>query len=122
MQAIYNYTAVHSDELSFSEGDILTLLELADGGAWWKASFRGKKGLAPGNYVEVINKPVMRDIRDSVNDSDEWDSSDGEGMDGGAESGAGIITYYYNDAARTLEVAVSLIATPTYVQLHRAIQ
>ncbi len=119
MQAIYSYSAVHSDELSFNEGDILSLHELADGGAWWKASFRGNKGLAPGNYVEVINKPVMRDIRDSVNDSDEWDSSDGEGE---VESGSGYITYYYNDAARTMEVAAALIATPTYVQLHRAIQ
>ena len=122
VQAVYSYSAAHSDELSFSEGDMLLLHELADGGVWWKASLRGEKGLAPGNYIQVLSRPVVRDIRDSVADSDEWDSSDGEGVEGEARTDSAFLTYYYNNAARTMEVDGTLVTTPTYVQLYRALQ
>jgi len=101
---------------------MLLLHELAEGGIWWKASLKGKKGMAPGNYIQVLSRPVVRDMKDSVADSDEWDSSDGEGMEGAARADSTLLTYYYNDAARTIEVDRTLVTTPTYVQLYRVIQ
>ena len=55
-----------------------------------------------------------------MQDSDEWDSSDEE--DGGGAPRAGSIVYYYNQAARSVEVPLELINKPNYVSLYRAIQ
>ena len=110
---------MHNDELSFKEGDFLSLLELVDGGAWWKAGFRGRTGLAPGNYVEVLKKPVVQNLQDRLQESDEWDSSEDEEGPGAM---MGTITYYYNKAPRSVEVAMELINRPNYTSLYRAIQ
>ena len=117
LQALYSYAAGYSDELSFQEGDILTLSELVDDGMWWHATLEGKSGLAPANYIEVIKNPVVMNFRDQVGDSDEWDSSDDTGC-----GSRGTITYYYNGAAHTVEVDQQLVTTPTFIALHRAIQ
>lgn len=110
---------MHSDELSFQEGEILYLSEQVDGGSWWKATCKGQSGLAPSNYVELITKPVVQNYRDRVQDSDEWDSSDEE--EGGV-SGSGSITYYYNEAARSVDVPMEVIRKPNYISVYRAIQ
>lgn len=118
-KALYDYTAMHEDELSFKEGDFLSLLELVDAGAWWKAGFRGRTGLAPGNYVEVLKKPVVQNMRDRLQESDEWDSSEDEEGPGAMK---GSIFYYYNKAPRSVEVATELIDRPNYTSLYRAVQ
>lgn len=117
-QALYGYTAQHSDELSFQEGDVLCLLEAVDKGAWWRATCRGREGLVPANYVEVVRKPVVLDWRDQVQDSDEWESSEDE-MDGRE---GGCIVYYYNEAARSVDVSDDIINRPNYISVYRAIQ
>lgn len=117
-QALYSYTALHSDELTFQEGELLELTEKVDGGSWWRATYKGQTGLAPANYIELIKKPVVQNFRDRVQESDEWDSSDEEG---GASSN-GSITYYFNGAARSVEVPVGIISKPNYISLYRAIQ
>ena len=120
LQALYDYTAMHSDELSFKEGDILSLLERVDKGLWWRATFRGKSGLAPANYIEVVSKSVVRrNWKDSVQDSDEWDSSEDELE---VEEGNAAIIYYYNDAPRSVSVTRDIIKNPNYIALYRAIQ
>ena len=51
MRAVFNYKAEEEDELSFSEGDILYVLDSSDPD-WWKARCRGVEGLIPTNMVE----------------------------------------------------------------------
>ncbi|XP_053544761.1 relA-associated inhibitor isoform X2 [Bombina bombina] len=49
--ALWDYTAEFSDELSFREGDTVTVLRKdGDGGNWWWASLCGREGYVPRNY------------------------------------------------------------------------
>ena len=53
-RAIYQYTANLNDELSLSPGDLITVHEKqADG--WWIGECRGRTGIFPATYVQVIN-------------------------------------------------------------------
>merc|ERR1719481_668650 len=52
MRAIYTYRAEEEDELSFSEGDILYILDQQDTD-WWRARCKGKEGLVPVNHLET---------------------------------------------------------------------
>ena len=40
------------DELNFFQGDVVEVLETAEGG-WWRGRCRGCEGLFPVNYVDV---------------------------------------------------------------------
>lgn len=51
--ALYQYTAKMDDEVSFSEGDIVTIYRRMDGG-WWEGEAGGKRGWLPSNYVQVL--------------------------------------------------------------------
>jgi len=51
MRAIFDYNAEEEDELSFSVGDILYILDQSEDD-WWKARCKGKEGLIPSNLVE----------------------------------------------------------------------
>jgi len=48
--ALYDYTG-QNDELSFKEGNLITILD-KDSGGWWKGELDGKIGWLPANYVE----------------------------------------------------------------------
>jgi len=52
---LFPYEAAVEDELTLKEGDIITLLsrELPDKG-WWQGELRGKVGVFPDNFVEII--------------------------------------------------------------------
>ncbi|XP_058795300.1 uncharacterized protein LOC131666527 isoform X2 [Phymastichus coffea] len=53
-RAIYQYSANLNDELSLSPGDLITVHEKqADG--WWIGECRGRTGIFPATYVQVIN-------------------------------------------------------------------
>ncbi|XP_030596218.1 GRB2-related adapter protein 2b [Archocentrus centrarchus] len=53
VRALYNFRAEETDELDFSAGDIISVLEFSDQ-AWWRGQLRGKTGLFPSNYTEPI--------------------------------------------------------------------
>lgn len=55
--ALFPYEAVNSDELSLAEGDIVTILsrEVEDKG-WWKGELKGKIGVFPDNFVQIMNQ------------------------------------------------------------------
>lgn len=50
--ALYDYEATNETELSFKEGDILTITE-RDGSGWWYAEIDGRVGFTPANYLQV---------------------------------------------------------------------
>jgi len=52
-KALYPYTGATPEELSFQEGDMLTILK-KDPGGWWEGELRGKRGWLPANYVQEI--------------------------------------------------------------------
>lgn len=51
--ALWGYPAQASDELSFKEGDMVTILQKPEGVDWWWASLCGREGFVPNNYFGV---------------------------------------------------------------------
>ena len=51
-KAVYSYTANNSDELSFSEGETLTIVDATED-EWWKAERDGAIYIVPAGYLEV---------------------------------------------------------------------
>lgn len=54
-RVLFPYEAANEDELTLKEGELITLLsrEVADQG-WWRGELRGKVGVFPDNFVEVV--------------------------------------------------------------------
>lgn len=50
VNAVYDFIAKESDELSFNKGDIITVLDHCHPD-WWKGSLNGRIGLFPRNYT-----------------------------------------------------------------------
>ena len=114
LQTVYAYTAQQNDELSFPEDVVIGLVKRMEGD-WWEGQYKGKIGLVPGNYIDIIQMPVRVDVKDQINSSDEWDSSDGE-------EDKGKLTYYFNDAPRTMDVELNVVRNPNVNSLLRVIQ
>lgn len=53
LYALWSYPAQASDELSFREGDMVTILQKPEGSDWWWASLCGREGFVPNNYFGV---------------------------------------------------------------------
>ncbi|CAH8557286.1 unnamed protein product [Schistosoma guineensis] len=53
-KALFDFEAENESELSFSEGDIISLILRVDEN-WFEGELNGRKGYFPVNYVEVIN-------------------------------------------------------------------
>ncbi|XP_061575883.1 relA-associated inhibitor isoform X2 [Cololabis saira] len=56
LYALWTYPAQAADELSFREGDMVTILQKPDGSDWWWASLCGREGLVPSNYFGLFPK------------------------------------------------------------------
>ncbi|KAM9852985.1 relA-associated inhibitor isoform 1-T2 [Aulostomus maculatus] len=56
LYALWSYPAQGPDELSFREGDMVTILQKPDGSDWWWASLCGREGLVPNNYFGLFPK------------------------------------------------------------------
>ncbi|EFA81458.1 myosin ID heavy chain [Heterostelium album PN500] len=52
-KALYDFDAESGMELSFKEGDILTVIDQSSGD-WWDAELRGRKGKVPSNYLQLL--------------------------------------------------------------------
>lgn len=57
-RVLFPYTAANSDELTLTEGDVVTIVsrDVPDQG-WWKGELRGRIGLFPDNFVTVLPLP-----------------------------------------------------------------
>uniref|UniRef100_UPI0037E713B5 intersectin-2-like isoform X2 n=1 Tax=Semicossyphus pulcher TaxID=241346 RepID=UPI0037E713B5 len=53
--AMYDYTAANQDELSFSKGQLISILDKTNPD-WWKAEASGVTGLLPTNYVKMTTE------------------------------------------------------------------
>nr|XP_019947433.1 PREDICTED: intersectin-2-like isoform X1 [Paralichthys olivaceus] len=53
--AMYDYTAASRDELSFSKGQLISILDKTNPD-WWKAEANGVTGLLPTNYVKMTTE------------------------------------------------------------------
>eukprot|EP01102_Stenamoeba_stenopodia_P010428 TRINITY_DN313_c0_g3_i2.p1 TRINITY_DN313_c0_g3~~TRINITY_DN313_c0_g3_i2.p1 ORF type:complete len:1264 (+),score=385.55 TRINITY_DN313_c0_g3_i2:434-4225(+) len=51
-KALYYYDAVQDDELTFKEGDLITILH--KDGDWWTGELNGQTGLFPANFVQEV--------------------------------------------------------------------
>ncbi|XP_069048742.1 src substrate protein p85-like isoform X2 [Lepisosteus oculatus] len=51
--AIYDYQGEGDDEISFEPDDIITGIEMVDE-AWWRGTCRGRYGLFPASYVQLM--------------------------------------------------------------------
>ncbi|KAJ8251549.1 hypothetical protein GJAV_G00222540 [Gymnothorax javanicus] len=53
VRALYDFTAEESDELGFSAGEVIEVLDNSDS-SWWQGRVRGRVGLFPTNYTTPI--------------------------------------------------------------------
>merc|ERR1712146_217359 len=58
-KALYEYHAADQTELSFAVGDIIKVTK-QDASGWWEGENKGKFGMFPGNYVELIQDDKKR--------------------------------------------------------------
>ncbi|XP_062328398.1 relA-associated inhibitor [Osmerus eperlanus] len=54
--ALWGYSSQAPDELSFKEGDMVTILQKPEGVDWWWASLCGREGFIPNNYFGLFPK------------------------------------------------------------------
>lgn len=52
-KAIYAYTGSNPDELTFSESEELSIVDMSED-EWWKAEQRGAVYIVPAAYLEVV--------------------------------------------------------------------
>lgn len=52
---MYDYTAANRDELSFSKGQLINILDKTNPD-WWKGDVSGVTGLLPTNYVKMTTE------------------------------------------------------------------
>jgi len=52
-KAIYAYASNNSDELTFAEGDILSIVDMSEE-EWWKAEQGGVVFIVPAAYLEIV--------------------------------------------------------------------
>jgi len=62
-RVLFPYEAANEDELTLKEGDLVTLLsrEVPDQG-WWRGELRGKVGVFPDNFVEVVQQDEVNEF------------------------------------------------------------
>ncbi|XP_034405221.1 relA-associated inhibitor isoform X1 [Cyclopterus lumpus] len=56
LYALWSYPAQAADELTFKEGDMVTILQKPEGSDWWWASLCGREGFVPNNYFGLFPK------------------------------------------------------------------
>ncbi|XP_038144424.1 relA-associated inhibitor [Cyprinodon tularosa] len=62
LYALFSYQAQAPDELSFKEGDMVTILKKTEGSDWWWASLCGREGLVPNNFFGLFPKVRPKSI------------------------------------------------------------
>ena len=76
-KALYDNVAESPDELALKRGDVLEVLEKDYSGlaGWWLCSFKGDKGIVPGNRLRVLTSLPHGDgggRREPSNNDPQW--------------------------------------------------
>jgi len=53
-KAIYAYQGEKEGDLSFNEGDLISILDESDPSGWWEGEVNGVRGYFPSNFVERV--------------------------------------------------------------------
>lgn len=61
VQALYPYSALNSDELTFEHGDVISVVN-KDDPDWWTGEMNGTTGVFPANYVQPYVEPCEYNI------------------------------------------------------------
>ncbi|XP_061104837.1 relA-associated inhibitor-like [Conger conger] len=64
LYALWEYPAQAPDELSFLEGDTVTVKNKQGGAEWWRASLGNREGFVPSNYFALFPKVRQRSLLD----------------------------------------------------------
>ncbi|KAJ8402176.1 hypothetical protein AAFF_G00370410 [Aldrovandia affinis] len=64
LYALWGYPAQAPDELSFREGDTVTIKKKQEGAEWWWASLDGREGFVPSNYFSLFPKVQPKSLLD----------------------------------------------------------
>lgn len=56
-RALYDFAGETTDELTFTAGSVITVLEEVDEG-WWLGELDGQRGIFPVNYTESVSPPM----------------------------------------------------------------
>ena len=60
VMAIFSYSTSNPEELSFKEGDSITVIGPSDDSTlWWLGMLNGRVGLFPYNYIVRIQQPLQ---------------------------------------------------------------
>ena len=74
-EALYDFKAEHSDELSFSEGDRIRFLCKVGDGEWLKGYAGGREGIFPASYAQRIQAASTGTGSDSTQRRTSWVAS-----------------------------------------------
>ena len=64
-EALYDYTGTDAHDLSFKQGDHITILEYVNSD-WWRGSTLLSAGIFPSNYVKVLEKPPQQQLQQQL--------------------------------------------------------
>jgi hypothetical protein len=59
--ALYSYTSTVPEDLTFSQGDVITIVKAE--GDWWTGAKDGRIGIFPANYVKKMDAAVKKKTR-----------------------------------------------------------
>ncbi|CAK7264967.1 ESCRT-0 subunit protein hse1 [Sporothrix epigloea] len=62
VRGLYDFAASEQDELDFKKGDIIAVLESVYRD-WWRGSLKGRTGIFPLNYVEILTDPTPDELQ-----------------------------------------------------------
>ncbi|ERS99380.1 signal transducing adaptor molecule [Sporothrix schenckii 1099-18] len=62
VRALFDFAASEQDELDFKKGDVIAVLESVYRD-WWRGSLKGRTGIFPLNYVEILADPTPDELQ-----------------------------------------------------------
>ncbi len=67
VRALYDFTTLNEDELTFERGDVIEVVDKLDQ-HWWYAEINGERKLFPSNYVvfEDVEEELYNDTSTTV--------------------------------------------------------
>ncbi len=65
-KALYDYKSQRNDELSFSEGDLIYILDMTSDPNWFKAKTNNRIGLVPANYIEENTESLVNPMHEAA--------------------------------------------------------